>query len=267
VSHHKVRNGELVRAGRIQVIVDTFYAKNEPAIIRVLDATTRLFVRLRAKPILKLLSRLLGTVLPTGEVVTTERAVSFIDAISVLGKAEIAVGPCMCQKALNKRKGTYEKDMVILYGAEAYKKAYPPEYKDLSSDEAKALLRKFHDEGLMPTFFSCLRSEAWIYAICNCDSEICFPFRAHQAAGAVMYPGPDIVKVDIDNCVGCGTCVERCHFGANIIVDGRIQIDLSKCYGCGLCISTCSGQARKMVARQGHRRRYYPLHLVDKVTA
>jgi hypothetical protein len=77
-----------------------------------------------------------------------------------------------------KRKGTYEKDMVILYGAEAYKKAYPPEYKDLNANEAKALLRKFHDEGLMPTFFSCLRSEGWIYAICNCEREICFPFRS-----------------------------------------------------------------------------------------
>lgn len=267
MAHHKVKDGKLVPASRIQVMIDNFYARNEPMIIRVLDATTRLFVRLRAEPILKLLSRLLGLVLPTGEVVTTERALDFIDAVSVLDKTEIAVGPCMCQKALGKRKGTYLKDMVILYGAEAYKKAYPPEYKDLDGDEAKALLRKFQDEGLMPTFFSCLRSEGWIYAICNCDREICFPFRAHQAAGGVMYPGPDIVRLEVDNCIGCGTCVERCHFGANTMVDGRSQVDPSKCYGCGLCVSTCNGQARSMAARQGHRRRYYPLELVGKAIA
>jgi hypothetical protein len=165
MAHRKVRDGELVRAGRVQVWVDSFYARNGSAILRVLDGTVRLFVRLRAKPVLRLLSRLLGVVLPTGEVVTTERALEFIDAMSALDKTEKAVGPCMCQRALDKRKGTYEKDMVILYGAEAYKKAYPPEYKDLNANEAKALLRKFHDEGLMPTFFSCLRSDGWIYAM------------------------------------------------------------------------------------------------------
>jgi hypothetical protein len=119
VTYHKVKNGKLVPASRFQVMVDNFYARNEPAIIRVLDAATRFFVAVKARPVLWLMSRIIGTVLPTGEVVTTRRAIDFLDAISVLEKTEIAVGPCMCQKALGKRNGTYMKDMVILYGAEA----------------------------------------------------------------------------------------------------------------------------------------------------
>jgi ferredoxin len=264
MANHKVNKGDLVRAGKIQVMLDTFYARNEPTIIRTLDATTRLFLKLRARPILKVLSRMLGVVFSTGEVVTTERALSFIDAISGLDRTEIAVGPCMCQKALNRRRGSYLKDMVVLYGAEAYKHAYPAEYESVMPERAKVLLREFHDEGLIPTFFACLRSEGWIYAICNCESEICFPFRAHQAAGAVMYAGPDIVKFNPDDCIGCGTCVERCHFAANTMVDGKGQIDLSKCYGCGLCVATCKGRARSMLARPGYRRRYYPMEFVAK---
>lgn len=267
MAHHKVKNGELVEVGKIQVMVDTFFARNEPTILKVLDATTRFFLKIRAKPILWALSRLLGAVISTGEVVTTKRAIDFIDAISALGNTEIAVGPCMCQKALGKRRGTYRKDLMILYGAESYKKAFPQEYEDTSADEAKGLLRKLHEEGVIPTFFACLRSEGWLYSICGCESEICFPFRAHQAAGAVMYPGPDIVAYESESCVGCGTCVERCHFDANTIADGRSQIDLSKCYGCGVCVSTCNGQARKMVARTGYRPRYYPVELVNKATA
>jgi ferredoxin len=266
VASHKVKNGKLAPAGRIQVKLDNFYARNEPTIIRVLDATTRFFVKIRARPVLWLLSRLMGTVLPTGEVVTTGRALSFIDAISVLDKTEIAVGPCMCQKALGKRNGTYIKDMVILYGAEAYKMAYP-EYKDLTPNEAKELLREFEKEGLIPTFYSCLRSDGWIYAICNCEGKICFPFRAHQAAGAVMYRGPDVVTLNREDCTGCGTCVERCHFGANTLVNGSAEVKLAKCYGCGLCVSTCTGQARKMVNRDGYSRRYYPVDLVGSVPA
>lgn len=267
MAYHKVKNGELVPAGRFQVKVDNFYARNEPMIIRVLDGITRFFIRLRAKPVLMVLSRLMGTVLPTGEVVTTGRAVSFIDAISALDKTEIAVGPCMCQKALEKRSGTYMKDMVILYGAEAYKMAYPAEYKDVSANEAKTLLRAFEKEGLMPTFYSCLRSDGWIYAICNCESKICFPFRAHQAAGGVMHRGPDVVALDRDQCTGCGTCVERCHFGANALVNSIAEVNLKKCYGCGMCVSTCAGQARKMVNRDGYTPRYYPMDLVGKVPA
>ena len=262
---HKVKNGKLVPAGRFQVTVDNFYARNEPVILRVLDATTRFFIKVRARPILWLLSRLIGSVLPTGEVVSTERAIGFIDAISGLDETEIAVGPCMCQKSLGKRGGTYIKDMVILYGAVAYKMAYP-EYRDLSPEEAKRLLRQFHEEGLIPTFYSCLRSGGWIYAICNCEGKICFPFRAHQAAGAVLYPGPDVVTLNREKCNCCGVCVDRCHFCANKLVNGSAEVNLAKCYGCGLCVTTCSGQARKMANRNGYSRRYYPTDLVCNVS-
>lgn len=265
MAYHKVKNGKLVPAGRFQVMVDSFYVRNEPMIIRVLDATTRFFVRIRARPVLWLLSRLMGTVLPTGEVVTTEQSIAFIDAISVLDKAEIAVGPCMCQKALGKRNGTYMKDIAILHGAESHKMA-SPEYQGISPEEAKDLLRRLHIEGLVPTFYSCLRSEGWIYAICSCESEICFPFRAHQAAGGVLFSGPDVVTLNSQECTGCGTCVDRCHFGANTLVNGTSEVNLAKCYGCGLCVSTCAGQARKMVNRSGYSRRYYPVDLVGNVS-
>ncbi len=43
MAHHKIKNGELVKAGRFQVAVDTFFARNEPMILRVLDVTTRFF--------------------------------------------------------------------------------------------------------------------------------------------------------------------------------------------------------------------------------
>jgi ferredoxin len=264
---HKVDRSKLVPAGRFQVMVDSFYARNEPMIIRVLDATTRFFVKVRARPVLWVLSRLMGAVLPTGEVVSTERAIDFIDAISELEKTEIAVGPCMCQKALGKRNGTYLKDLVIVYGSEAYKSAYPDEYQDLRPDQAKELLRQLHDEGLVPTFYSCLRSGSWIYAICNCEGKICFPFRAHQAAGAVLYPGPDVVSLNSQECTGCGTCVERCHFGANALVNGTAEVNPAKCYGCGLCVSTCGGQARTMKNRKGYSLRYYPVELVSQASA
>jgi ferredoxin len=265
VAHHRPKNGGLVEVGPVQSTLTFIYATYESPILRLLDATTRLFLRLKGRPVLWVLSRVLGTFLPTAEVVTHEQASDFIDAISGLENTQIAVGPCMCQKALNKRSGPYMKDMVILYGSDAYKRAYGDEYHDVTPEEAKKLLKEFSDEGLIPTFFACVHSGGWIYAICNCESEICFPFRAHQAAGAVMFPGRFVVSVDAEKCTQCGQCVDRCHVGANSL-DGSGMVDVSKCYGCGLCVSTCAGGAREMVERADYRNRYYPLKLVSAMS-
>ena len=260
------KNGELVEAGRIQLLLHTLYAKYEPQIIRVLDVTLRFFLKLRAKPILWVLSRLLGRFIPTAEVVTLKQATDIIDAISVLENSQIAVGPCRCQESLGQKKGTFIKDLVIMYGAEAYKRV-SDEYTDLSPEEAKKLLRELNEEGLIPTLYACMGSAGWLFVICSCESEICFALRSHQAAGGVFHPGPDIVALDRESCTACGKCVERCHFGANSLKNQTAEVDLTKCYGCGLCVSTCSGGARMMVKREGYRNRYYPIDLVSKASA
>ncbi len=266
MSHHKLTRGGLEESGRIQVPLTSLYIRIEPWLIRTLDRTLRFFLKVRARPVLWLLSRLLGPFLPTAEVITVGQAKDFIDAISDLGKTEITVGPCICQKALGKRKGTYVKDMFVLYGAEAYKRA-DSEHRELSPEEAKSLLHQLHQEGLALAFYACMRSKGWAYVLCGCESEICFPLRAHQAAGGVLSHGLEVVALDQEMCRGCGTCVERCHFGANFLTDGVSQVDPSKCYGCGLCINTCPSGARTMVARERYRNRYYPIELASKVSA
>lgn len=266
MAHHKLTGGKLEEAGKLQIPLTSFYIRIEPWVIRTLDRTTRFFLKVRGRPILIVLSRLLGRFLPTGEVITLDQATDFIDAISVLENTEITVGPCICQKSLGRKKGTYVKDMFVLYGAEAFRRA-DSECRDLTPEEAKALLRDLYQEGLVPTFYACLRSKGWAYVLCSCEREICFPFRAHLAAGGVLSPGHDIVALDKEKCTGCGICVERCHFGANRLVNGSSEVNLAECYGCGLCVSTCTGEARTMVEREGYRNQYYPIELVSKVSS
>lgn len=259
---HKIKDGELAKAGKFRTRLQSLYSKNEPLILRTIDRLLRIhFLNNSGRPILKAMSRALSF-LPTAEVVTLKRTSDFIDALSALGKPELALGPCVCQKALGRRKGTYVKDLAILFGAEGAKKA-STEYSDLSAEAAKELLKKLHQEGLMPAFYACMRSKGWLIVICHCESEICVPMRAHLAVGGIFSPGPDIVALAKERCIRCGKCVERCHFGANRLVDGFYEVELSRCYGCGLCVSTCAGEARQMIPRKDYAGPYYPVDLVS----
>ena len=97
MSHHKLTKGGLEEAGRLQIPLTSFYVRIEPTVIRVLDRTVRFFLRVRGRPVLRVLSRLLSF-LPTAEVITVDQAIDFIDAIAARDGAEITVGPCMCRK-------------------------------------------------------------------------------------------------------------------------------------------------------------------------
>lgn len=46
-------------------------------------------------------------------------------------------------------------------------------------------------------------------------------------------------EVNLDRCIGCGTCAKWCPAKAIKIVRGKAVIDLKKCIGCGECTVSC----------------------------
>ncbi len=53
-------------------------------------------------------------------------------------------------------------------------------------------------------------------------------------------------------CMGFGTCVKVCVFGALSIQDGLATVDPSKCVGCGTCVATCPKQVLALVPRSAN---------------
>jgi heterodisulfide reductase subunit A2 len=71
-------------------------------------------------------------------------------------------------------------------------------------------------------------------------------------AKSAISVSPLVSKVDADQCIGCGLCVEVCPFGAIELeeVEGkgyRARNISASCKGCGLCASSCPKKAIDML--------------------
>ncbi|MBS3814055.1 MAG: FAD-binding protein [Candidatus Bipolaricaulota bacterium] len=68
-----------------------------------------------------------------------------------------------------------------------------------------------------------------------------------------------MIKIDREECIGCGECVEVCPVDAlSLDSEEKAVVDEDTCTSCGLCISTCPTNAieTKIMARKGDTSQY-----------
>jgi electron transport complex protein RnfB len=56
-------------------------------------------------------------------------------------------------------------------------------------------------------------------------------------------------EVNEEECVGCETCLDRCHMEAITMVEDRAVVNLDRCIGCGLCVTTCTTGALQLLKK------------------
>ena len=89
-------------------------------------------------------------------------------------------------------------------------------------------------------------SEKVIAIDCDVDASnlpLVFP---HKIEKEQTFVSGNHVDVDTDKCVGCGTCADKCNFGAIDIRCGKAVVNPLLCEGCSLCEYVCPTGAMKL---------------------
>jgi len=256
-----LEKGHMKSVTTTQKFVQWWYGFFEPCIIRFGDFMLK--NERRSKAYAKMNK---PKSLPQGVIISTDAACNFVDFIYSQSpensSARMAVTDCVCQTALNKCVEPRKKDMALLYAADMYTTLKHTGIKEKfeiieSAERAKEMLKYFHQCGLMHNVLYCNHSGKWTFVMCNCDNEVCVPFRSYMAGRKEeMGAGPEIVKYDEDKCIGiekCGKCLSRCILQASYADEDKGKVKLEDCLGCGLCVSTCQGKARTLERRKDYK--------------
>jgi len=120
--------------------------------------------------------------------------------------------------------------------------------KRASVSELLDALKKAEDYGLVHIGDNVLEETTFICNCCGCCCTFLEGITRHHIKHAVStthyLAGPDL-----DECNGCGECVERCQIKA-IRMDGDYPVvNTEYCLGCGVCSHFCPQSAMKMIER------------------
>ena len=160
-------------------------------------------------------------VIPVEKAIDTQNQSLDIEHISYwLDKydGKYAASPCSCRRS----RKTYDEgcaddtnDWCIAVGDMAdYVVETNKGGRYITKEEALEILQKAEDNGFVHQITN-IDGENKIFAICNCNVNVCYALRTSQLFNTPnLSRSAYVADVNKDNCVACGRCVEHCPAGA-----------------------------------------------------
>ena len=118
--------------------------------------------------------------------------------------------------------------------------------KRVTREQAMAYFDEMQAFGLVGMTDNTIKGASVICLCCECCCS--------QIRGRTRWDNPgsmlpsNFVPHANEDCVGCGTCTERCFFNALTVDDetDRAVVEPEKCIGCGVCTLACPQEALKL---------------------
>lgn len=120
--------------------------------------------------------------------------------------------------------------------------------REISKEEAKKILLKAEEDGLIHCSTNSSGNKVFICNCCGCCCKSLANLTKYGNLQAVVTSNYYATK-NQETCTDCGTCLERCQVNAIRSENDGSIIDKDRCIGCGLCASTCPTGSITMVRK------------------
>jgi len=119
----------------------------------------------------------------------------------------------------------------------------------LDAEQAEAFLDEQSAKGRVNTVYT--GPVPAIAAVCSCDVRSCGALDLRRFGITQCWKGHYVAIPNLDDCVQCENCADRCQFNALEYIKGigpKIHPEL--CYGCGNCAEICEESAIRLADRE-----------------
>jgi len=136
--------------------------------------------------------------------------------------------------------------------------------KEVSREEMRDNLARAREKGLVLCADNVRKNVSFICHCCGCCCNVLLGISRFGYPNVVVTSNY-IARIDTDECLKCGTCVEACPVKA--INEGENhdcpKVNESICLGCGVCALQCRSDSLKLVKRD--QRVCYPEDTFERV--
>ncbi|MHA1201938.1 MAG: ATP-binding protein [Candidatus Heimdallarchaeaceae archaeon] len=190
-------------------------------------------------------------VVPVNKVIKTELEIHPYNQAEGMIKSAKSWGirDCICkkQKDLINEPCSYPISVCLVFSKRenAYEDSHQTE--TITMERSLEILKEAEEVGLVHSTMNVEEGHSYI---CNCCTCCCGVLRsvAEFNQPHAFVKSDYIMTVDVDACIGCGKCIERCQFDALELVDKKIQVK-DTCVGCGVCALVCPKSALELEER------------------
>jgi ferredoxin len=164
---------------------------------------------------------------------------------------EMALVPCPCRTRTEKLgirecKDEFPIGACIMLGPAALHFEMLGLGKRVTRQQAVEYFDEMQELGLVGQTENAVAGSVVICLCCGCCCS--------QVRGRTRWNNPyallpsNFVPQPGEDCIGCGTCTERCFFGAITVDEGtdQAEVDPDKCIGCGVCTLACPQETLKL---------------------
>ncbi len=150
------------------------YNRNRPLVLRAYI----FFGRWTRIPVIGPVVRWMGN--KWGGNMTSAYALTFDEANAIVDASNgLALGPCTCRETFKNCNAPLQAELLLSLGHE-FAAAHDKEFREVSKEEAKRIIKDCHDKGLLHAIIKCRED---YYALCNCCRCCCVPLRLKQDYG------------------------------------------------------------------------------------